>query len=159
MIRVSGSNVFFYSHKFSDNLLKSSANGTEPLDHSQIQRFTRIVNDQKRHGLSLLVADDRVIIFRILDCVQQIISNMWTSVLLWSFHLFFLLFCQFLFICWIHWQRQAIFRTSFLNSFVTYFIWNTYQLLIQVTEGHSVAIYFFGELMEHHNLVLDGKHD
>ncbi len=76
MIRVSGSNVFFYSHKFSDGLLNSIRNGIEPLEPTQIQKFTRIVDGRVRHGLSLLSADDRVIIFQILDCIQQIISKM-----------------------------------------------------------------------------------
>ena len=80
MIRVSGSNVFFYSHKFSDSLLNSIADGIEPLECSEIQKFTRIVNGIVSHDFSLLSPDDRVSIFEILDEIQQIISKMWTFV-------------------------------------------------------------------------------
>jgi hypothetical protein len=76
MIRVSGWNVFFYSHKFSDDLLNGISMGIEPLNHSQIQKFTPSTKNKQRHDLSLLIPADRVIIFQILDCIQQIISKM-----------------------------------------------------------------------------------
>ncbi|CAF1657625.1 unnamed protein product [Rotaria magnacalcarata] len=75
MIRVSGFDVYFYSHKFSDALLDSIANGVEPMEHTQIKKFTVIENNKKRHGLSLLIADDRALIFQVLDSIQQIISK------------------------------------------------------------------------------------
>jgi hypothetical protein len=73
LVRIFGPNVFFYSHKFSDALLKSIADGIEPLDHTQIQKFTCIANDQQHRGLSLLIAEDRVKIIEILDGIQQTI--------------------------------------------------------------------------------------
>ena len=77
MIRVSGQYVFFYSHKFSEALLNSIANGIEPIDNTQIQKFAVMANDNREQiGLSLLIADDRAIIFNVLDCIQQIISKM-----------------------------------------------------------------------------------
>ena len=77
MIRVSGQYVFFYSHKFSEALLNSIANGIEPIDNSQIKKLSALENDpQAQLGLSLLVADHRAIIFNVLDCIQQIISKM-----------------------------------------------------------------------------------
>jgi hypothetical protein len=77
MIRVSGHYVFFYSHKFSEALLDSIADAIEPIDNTQIQKFSALDNDpQEQLGLSLLVADHRAIIFNVLDCIQQIISKM-----------------------------------------------------------------------------------
>ncbi|CAF2236995.1 unnamed protein product [Rotaria magnacalcarata] len=76
MIGVSGFNVYFYSHKFSDALLNSIANGVEPMEHTRIKKFTVIDNNKKRHGSSLMIADDRALIFQVLDSIQQIISKM-----------------------------------------------------------------------------------
>ncbi len=140
MIRVSGPNIFFYSHEFSDNLLKSIATGIEPLAQSQIQKCTRIVNNQKRHGLSLLVADDRVIIFPILDCIQQIISKIWTFVLLWIFYFFCCSVSYFSCVESIHNVKWYFVHRSRI-VLLRIFIWNTCQLLIQATEGHSIAIF------------------
>ncbi len=76
MVRVVGCDMFFYSHKFSDALLDSVANGIEPSDNTQIHEYTRIIERSRKSGLSLLRANDRVIIFQILDSIQQIISKM-----------------------------------------------------------------------------------
>jgi len=76
MVRVVGSYVFFYSHRFSDVLLDCIADGIVPVDNSQIHKYARIIGDDIHYDLSLLDADDRVIIFQILDSIQQIISKM-----------------------------------------------------------------------------------
>ena len=73
MFRVTGFYVFLHSNKFSKALLNSIAEG---IEHRQIQKFTVMEdNHLEQLGLSLLVADDHAIIFRILDCIQQIISR------------------------------------------------------------------------------------
>ena len=76
MIRVDGTSVFFYSHKFSDDLLDRIANGILPLDCTEIQMFVQIEDGIYREKFSLLGADDRAIIFQMLDSIQQIISKM-----------------------------------------------------------------------------------
>ena len=76
MIRVHGHTVFFYSHRFSPALLESIANGTEPLEYSQINKFGMVINDVVVNGLSLLNSRERVTIFQILDAIQQTIANM-----------------------------------------------------------------------------------
>ncbi len=77
MIRVCGEYISFYSHKFSDHLLNSVANGIEPMKQTQIQKFTTIDEyNQNKYVFSLMVPDDRLIIFQVLDCIQQIISKM-----------------------------------------------------------------------------------
>ena len=70
MIRTVDTIVYFYSHKFSDDLFNRIANGILPLGYTQIQRFARIENGTLLNGLSLLSADDRAIIFQILDSIQ-----------------------------------------------------------------------------------------
>ena len=140
---MSGSNVFFYSHKFSDSLLNSIADGIEPLECTQIQKFTRIDGRAVSHGFSLLSPDDRVSIFEILDGIQQIISKMWTS-FVFEFSICSL-YCsiRFFFLCWIHWQCQTIFHTSFSNCFITYFHFETHQLPIEEIKDHSAAVYLY----------------
>ena len=76
MIRVVDTSVYFYSHKFSDDLLDRIANGILPLDCTEIQMFVKIEDDIFHEKFSLLVADDRKIIFQMLDSIQQIISKM-----------------------------------------------------------------------------------
>ena len=92
MIRMLGTRVYFYSHKFSDDLLDRIANGTLLLDYSEIQKFAKIENGRLRDRFSLTIADDRAIIFQMLDSIQQIISEMWSSILFWIVYLFSLLF-------------------------------------------------------------------
>ena len=74
MIRVVDTGVYFYSHKFSDDLLNRIAKGNLPLDSTEIQKFAKIENGRPCHMFSLLSADDRAIIFQMLDSIQQIIS-------------------------------------------------------------------------------------
>ena len=76
MIRTVDTSVFFYSHKFSDDLLNRVAIGNLPLDYTEIQKFAKIDNGISRNKFSLLSADDRPIIFQMLDSIQQIISEM-----------------------------------------------------------------------------------
>ena len=76
MIRTVNTSVYFYSHKFSDDLLNRIAKGILPLDYTQIQRFARIENGTPYHDFSLFTAKDRTIIFQMLDSIQQIISEM-----------------------------------------------------------------------------------
>jgi hypothetical protein len=75
MIRVSGSTVYFYSHKFSNSLLKSITCGTEPLTHTQVQKFMVTVDNLILDGLSLLIGEHHSIILPMLDSIQQIISS------------------------------------------------------------------------------------
>lgn len=75
MIRVCGSNVFFYSAKFSREVLKGIAEGIEVPVHTSIQKFMVNKEEPKFEGLSLLFAEDRSMIFRVLDSIQQIISR------------------------------------------------------------------------------------
>jgi len=71
MIRVCSEYISFYSHKFSDHLLNSVANGIEPMEQTQIQKFTTIDEDnQKKYAFSLMLAEDRLIIFQVLDYIQ-----------------------------------------------------------------------------------------
>ncbi|CAF3484580.1 unnamed protein product [Rotaria socialis] len=69
------SNIRFYAHKFSNMILNCIANEIEPNETTQIEKFSVMENGVKRHGLSLIDADDRAIIFRIMDCIQQTIST------------------------------------------------------------------------------------
>ena len=71
MIRMSGTRVYFYSHKFSDDLLDRIAKENLPLDYTEIQKFARIDGGGRlHHDFMLLYADDRAIIFQILDSIQ-----------------------------------------------------------------------------------------
>ena len=92
MIRMSGTRVYFYSHKFSDDLLDGIAKGIVPLHRTQIQKFAKIDDRSLRDWFHLTIADDRAIIFQMLDSIQQIISKMWSSILFWIVYLFSLLF-------------------------------------------------------------------
>ena len=76
MIRMLGTRVYFYSHKFSDDLLDRIAKGNLPLDCTEIQMFVKIEDDIFRENFSLLDAHTRAIIFQMLDSIQQIISEM-----------------------------------------------------------------------------------
>ena len=76
MIRVLDTSVFFYSHKFSDDLLNRIAKGNLPRHHTEIQKFAKIDNGISCNNFSLLKAKDRKIIFQMLDSIQQIISKM-----------------------------------------------------------------------------------
>ena len=75
MILIRDRCVHFYAHKFSNMILNCIANEIEPNETTEIRKFSAMVNGVKRHGLSLVDADDRAIIFRIMDCIQQIIST------------------------------------------------------------------------------------
>jgi hypothetical protein len=75
MIRVAGSIVYFYSHKFSDDLLDSVSKGTEPMEPTLIQKLAVVENGVKRHGFSLFDSEDRARIFNVLDCIQQIVTR------------------------------------------------------------------------------------
>ncbi|CAF3354386.1 unnamed protein product, partial [Rotaria socialis] len=75
MMLISGLEIRFYAHKFSNMILNCIANEIEPNETTQIEKFSVMENGVKRHGLSLVDADDRAIIFRIMDSIQQTIST------------------------------------------------------------------------------------
>ena len=74
MIRVLGSSVFFYSHRFDDALLDCVANKEDPKTFTQIQQYVPIVNGKQVLELSLLAASQRQVIIETLDAIQQILS-------------------------------------------------------------------------------------
>lgn len=82
MVRVAGSTVYFYSHRFSNCLLDSVSKGTEPMESTYIQKLSVVKDNTERHGFSLLDPDDRARIFKVLNCIQQIIARFWSRSLI-----------------------------------------------------------------------------
>lgn len=74
MIRVFGSSVSFYSHRFDEALLHCVANKEDPKTFTQIQQYVPIVNDKQFIELSLVAANQRQLIIETLDAIQQILS-------------------------------------------------------------------------------------
>ena len=75
MIRVTGPIIFFYSHRFDDELLNCVANKEDPTSLTQIQRYVPIINGRPVSELSLLTIDERKVIIETLDAIQQILST------------------------------------------------------------------------------------
>ena len=87
-----GPTVFFYSHRFDNELLDCIANKEDPTTFTQIQRSVPIVNDNPCLELSLLDPDGRKTIIETLDAIQQVLSA-WTSHLVsFIISVYFLLF-------------------------------------------------------------------
>jgi hypothetical protein len=74
MIRVLGPMIFFYSHRFDDELLDCIANKEDPTTLTQVQRYVPVINGRPVHELSLLARDQRQVIIETLDAIQQILS-------------------------------------------------------------------------------------
>ena len=74
-VRVCGSLFYFYSLKFSDDLLDDATEKIEPSDSAEIQKL--VIGNRKCScdGFSLLSPDHCVIISPMLDAFQQIISE------------------------------------------------------------------------------------
>lgn len=71
MIRVSNSYGFSYWHKFAVIFYST----VQPLEHTQIQNFTILVDDQARHSLKLRIGDEWTIIFRINMDVYSLVMS------------------------------------------------------------------------------------
>ena len=74
MIRVLGPVVFFYSHRFDNELLDCVANKVDPTTFTQIQRYVPIVDGKPCLELNLLDPDERQIVIETLDAIQQVLS-------------------------------------------------------------------------------------